>query len=126
MDTNLGGLVGGLEEVDIPTRLTDMTKENIDTAVLFREVSALLEQGRSIKRVLVVDEDASAVKMLSDVLQARGYSVTEASGHELAAKLAATQPDIILLSAMLSEKPDIVKMLRFEKGLENVLFLVYE
>jgi signal transduction histidine kinase/DNA-binding response OmpR family regulator len=98
----------------------------IDTVALFREVSALLEQGRSIKRVLVVDEDASAVKMLSDVLQARGYSVTEASGHELAAKLAATQPDIILLSAMLSEKPDIVKMLRFEKGLENVLFLVYE
>ena len=98
----------------------------IDTAALFREVSALLEQGRSIKRVLVVDEDASAVKMLSDVLQARGYSVTEASGSELAAKLAAIQPDIILLSAMLSEKPDIVKMLRFEKGLENVLFLVYE
>jgi signal transduction histidine kinase/DNA-binding response OmpR family regulator len=98
----------------------------IDTAALFREVSALLEQGRSIKRVLVVDEDASAVKMLSDVLQARGYSVTEASGSELAAKLASIQPDIILLSAMLSEKPDIVKMLRFEKGLENVLFLVYE
>ncbi len=98
----------------------------IDTAALFREVSALLEQGRSIKRVLVIDEDASAVKMLSDVLQARGYSVTEASGSELAAKLAAIQPDIILLSAVLSEKPDIVKMLRFEKGLENVLFLVYE
>ena len=98
----------------------------IDTVALFREVSALLEQGRSIKRVLVVDEDVSAVKMLSDVLQARGYSVTEASGNELAVKLATTQPDIILLSAMLSEKPDIVKMLRFEKGLENVLFLVYE
>ena len=74
----------------------------------------------------VVDEDASAVKLLSDVLQARGYSVTEASGSELADKLAATQPDIILLSAVLSEKPDIVRMLRFEKGLENVLFLVYE
>ncbi|MFO7692140.1 MAG: GAF domain-containing protein [Vicinamibacterales bacterium] len=98
----------------------------IDTVALFREVSALIEQGRSIKRVLVVDEDVSAVKMLSDVLQARGYSVTEASGSELAAKLASMQPDIILLSAMLSEKPDIVKMLRFEKGLENVLFLVYE
>ena len=52
--------------------------------------------------------------------------MTEASGSELAAKLAAIQPDIILLSAMLSEKPDIVQMLRFEKGLENVLFLVYE
>src|SRR5215470_689047 len=35
LDTNLGGLVGGLEEVDIPTRLNDMTKEGIDVAVLF-------------------------------------------------------------------------------------------
>ena len=44
----------------------------IDTTALFREVGTLLEQGRSTKRVLVVDEDASAVKMLSDVLQAQG------------------------------------------------------
>ena len=58
----------------------------IDMAALFKEVGALLEQGRSARRVLVVDEDASAVKMLSDVLQARGYSVSEASGSELVAK----------------------------------------
>jgi hypothetical protein len=51
--------------------------------------------------VLVIDEDASAVKC-SDVLQARGWlSVTEASGSELALQACATQPDIILLSAVL-------------------------
>jgi CheY-like chemotaxis protein len=93
---------------------------------LFKEVGTLLELGRSAKRVLIIDEDAAAVKLLSDVLQARGYSVTEANGSELAAKAAAIQPDIILLNAILSEKPEIVQLLRFEKGLEHVLFLVYQ
>ena len=35
LDTGLGGLVGGLEHVDIPTRLSDMDKEGIDVSVLF-------------------------------------------------------------------------------------------
>jgi DNA-binding response OmpR family regulator len=75
--------------------------------------------------VLVVDEDASAVKMLADVLQARGYTVSEASGSELVATAVAMQPDIIMLNAVLSEKQEVVQLLRFEKGLEHVLFLVY-
>jgi CheY-like chemotaxis protein len=98
----------------------------IDTAALFREVGSLLEQGRSNKRVLVVDEDASALRLLSDVLKDRGYSVTEANGADLVAKAVAIQPDIILLNAQLSKNVEIVRMLRFEKGLENVLFLVYQ
>jgi predicted TIM-barrel fold metal-dependent hydrolase len=35
MDTGMGGLVGGREHVDIPTRLKDMDKEGIDVSVLF-------------------------------------------------------------------------------------------
>src|SRR5215471_658442 len=35
MDTNMGGLVGGMEHVDISTRLKDMDKEGIDVSVLF-------------------------------------------------------------------------------------------
>ena len=98
----------------------------IDTTALFKEVGTLLEQGRSAKRVLVVDEDASAAKLLSDVLAARGYSVTESSSAELAAKAAAVRPDIILLNAGLSARQELVQLMRFEKGLEHVLFLVYE
>lgn len=98
----------------------------IDTDLLFREVETLLEQGASHKRVLVVDEDASTVKTLSDVLQARGYSVSETNGHDLKARAMALQPDIIMLSTAASAPPEVVQMLRFEKGLENVLFLVYE
>ena len=46
----------------------------IDTDLLFREVGALLEQKKSHKRVLVVDEDTSTVKTLTDVLTSRGYT----------------------------------------------------
>lgn len=35
MDTNMGGLLGGLEENDLPTRLKDMDTEGIETSVLF-------------------------------------------------------------------------------------------
>jgi signal transduction histidine kinase/CheY-like chemotaxis protein/ligand-binding sensor domain-containing protein len=96
----------------------------INTDVLFREVGALLEQRKSHKRVLVVDDDASAVKTLTEVLKARGYTVTEARAHDLFEKAKMLQPDIIMLSSA-DPKPDVVQTLRFEKGLENVLFFVY-
>jgi DNA-binding response OmpR family regulator len=98
----------------------------IDTDVLFREVDALLEQGRSRKKVMVVDEDASTVRILGEVLQARGFTVVEANGADLVARAVETQPDIIILNAVLSKKHEVVQSLRFEKGLENVLFLVYQ
>ena len=96
----------------------------INTDILFREVGALLDQRKTHKRVLVVDDDASAVKTLTEVLKARGYSVTEARGHDLFEKAKMLQPDIIMLSSI-DPKPEIVQTLRFEKGLENVLFFVY-
>jgi CheY-like chemotaxis protein len=98
----------------------------IDTSALFKEVGELLQQGRSKRRVLIVDEDASTVKTLSDVLQARGYSVAESGGADLVEKAIATKPDIIIVNSLLSRKHEIVGSLRFEKGLENVVFLVYQ
>ena len=98
----------------------------IDTDLLFREVGALIEQRKSHKRVMVVDEDASTVRTLSDVLTSRGYSVVEARGDDLLERAVAMQPDIILLNSVSSARSDAVHMLRFEKGMENVLFLVYQ
>ena len=57
----------------------------IDTDLLFREVGTLIEQKKSHKRVLVVDEDESTLRTLTDVLTARGYSVLEARGEDLVA-----------------------------------------
>jgi len=96
----------------------------IDTDLLFREVGALLEQRKSHKRVLVVDEDAPTVRTLTDVLKTRGYSVSEASAADLVEKAKTLQPDIIMLNSA-TPNPESVQLLRFEKGLENVLFLVY-
>jgi len=98
----------------------------IDTAQLFKEVGALLEQGKSKKKVMVVDEEGTAVRSLTEVLQAKGYQVVESDGKELVQKAISTQPDIIILNSLLSDKQEIVQSLRFEKGLENVLFLIYQ
>jgi signal transduction histidine kinase/CheY-like chemotaxis protein len=98
----------------------------IDTNLLFREVGTLIEQKKSHRHVLVVDDDATTVKTLADVLTARGYSVTEARGDDLLQKAVAVQPDIILLNAVSSAHAEAVRLLRFEKGMENVLFLVYQ
>ena len=98
----------------------------IDTAQLFSEVGLLLEQGKSKKKVMVVDEDSTAVRTLTDVLQAKGYQVVESDGKELVEKAILNQPDIIILNSVLSDKQEIVHSLRFEKGLENVLFLIYQ
>jgi CheY-like chemotaxis protein len=98
----------------------------IDTELLFSEIGHLLEQGKSRKKVMVVDEDSVTVRSLTDVLQAKGYQVVESDGKEMVEKAIATQPDIIILNSVLSDKHEIVKTLRFEKGLENVLFLIYQ
>lgn len=97
----------------------------IDTASLFREVGALLDQGKSKKKVMVVDEDAPTVRSLTEVLEARGYQVVESNGSELVSKAVSCKPDIIILNSLLSSDQG-VRSLRFEKGLENVVFLIYQ
>ncbi len=95
--------------------------------VVLEEVERLLVQGVSRRRVMVVDEDASTLTALADVLQGRGYEVVEAaSGEEAIEKALRTRPDMIILNVVLSEQREIVKTLRFEKGLEHVLFLLFD
>jgi CheY-like chemotaxis protein len=98
----------------------------IDTPTLFHEVSELLDQGKSHKKVMVVDEDESAVRTLTQVLKEGGYQVVESNGTELMASAVAAKPDIIILNSLVSNRHDAVRSLRFEKGLENVVFLIYQ
>jgi len=97
----------------------------IDTASLFHEVDALLDQGKSKKRVMVVDEDVSTVRTITDVLETRGYQVVEANGSDLISRAVNSKPDVIILNSLLSSD-EAVRALRFEKGMENVLFLIYQ
>jgi GAF domain-containing protein/CheY-like chemotaxis protein len=98
----------------------------IDTGLLFNEIGSLLEQGKSKKKVMIVDQDAGAVKTLTDVLTSKGYEVMESIEKDLVEKAIANQPDIIIINSALTGKQDVVQTLRFEKGLEKVLFVVYQ
>lgn len=98
----------------------------INTEQLFHEVEELLEQGVSRKKVLVVDEDASAVKSLTDVLSARGYKVMETNARNLMATAAESKPDIIMLNAVSNGDQAMIKDLKLQQGMENVMFFIYE
>ena len=74
---------------------------------------------------MVVDEDAPTLRTLTEVLEARGYQVVESNGAEIVSKAVSHKPDIIILNSLLSSDQG-VRSLRFEKGLENVLFLIYQ
>ncbi|MEO5358479.1 MAG: response regulator [Nitrospirae bacterium YQR-1] len=96
----------------------------INKEILFDDIKTLLAGGTSKKKILVVDEDESNVKTLADALQTKGYAVVSATdGLESIEKARAEKPDIIIVDAMLSERDQLVKTLRFEKGLENVYFI---
>jgi signal transduction histidine kinase/DNA-binding response OmpR family regulator len=97
----------------------------IDTTSLFHEVDTLLDQGKSRKKVMVVDEEASTLRTLTDALETRGYQVVESNGAELVSRAVDSKPDIIILNSLLSSE-EAVRSLRFEKGMENVLFLIYQ
>jgi DNA-binding response OmpR family regulator len=76
---------------------------------------------------MVVDADTSTLKILAEVLRAKGYEVTGASsGQEAVDKALHDRPDMIILSALPSQQRDAIKALRFEKGLEHVLFLMFD
>ncbi|NES24168.1 MAG: response regulator [Symploca sp. SIO3E6] len=97
----------------------------INTEVLLQNIDLLLSQGTSKKEVLVVDEDVPTVKLLTEVLRTKGYSVTEAfNGQEFQEKMASVSPDLIIANTDLWQQSDVLKTLRFEKGMENVLFIL--
>ena len=53
-------------------------------------------------KVMVVDDTPRNVKLLADLLEAKGYAVaTAATGEEALAKMAAENPDLVLLDVMM-------------------------
>jgi len=99
----------------------------IEMDTLIGEIGALISKGFSKKKVMVVDEDESTVKALSELLETRGYSVAGAcTGMECVNKAITFKPDMIILNRIISDSEDMVKTLRFEKGLENIYFVYIE
>jgi len=56
-----------------------------------------------VRRILLVEDDAEAVRMLGFALRENGYEVAEAAtGHLALAQVARRDPDLILLDLFLS------------------------
>jgi CheY-like chemotaxis protein len=95
--------------------------------MLIREIGTLISKGFSNKKVMIVDEDESTVKALSELLETKGYSVASAcNGMECVNKALTFRPDMIILNRIVSDSENMVKTLRFEKGLENIYFVYIE
>lgn len=98
----------------------------IDTDLLLQEVETLLSNGSSTKKVLVIDENQSTVATMASVLSAKGFEVVEADEADLIEVARSSMPDVIILNAALNEREQIMRALRFEKGLESVLIIMYQ
>ena len=100
-------------------------KKPIDRQGFIKEVGSLLCQGSSQKKVLVVDDDSSSLTLISEVLTTQGYKVSRASNEqECVAKAMALQPDIIAIDSEFLQEHEVVQALRFEKGLEHLVFVL--
>lgn len=88
-----------LEQVDIST--------SIEKAAYFAKmIEAETETGNKKKNVLVIDDDVDIASTYKTIIESRGFSVEVAlSATEGMEKLAANQPDAIVLDIMM-EKPD--------------------
>jgi CheY-like chemotaxis protein len=55
-------------------------------------------------KILIVDDTPRNVKLLADILSARGYDVlTASSGREGLAQIEAERPDLVLLDVVMPE-----------------------
>ena len=117
--------IGGEEQTSYRLGADKYLTKPIDTEALLKEIKLLISQGISKKKILVVDENISAVKMLSDVLCAKGYSVVDAlNTDELLTKIKSLNPDMIIGKNIFLDRPDIVKGLQFKNNLEDVFFIL--
>ncbi|NEQ42568.1 MAG: response regulator [Leptolyngbya sp. SIOISBB] len=65
------------------------------------------------------------MRLLTKILQSKGYTVSEAlDGEEFKAKATELSPDLIIANADFWQQSDEVKALRFQKEMENVLFIL--
>ena len=76
LDTSMGGVLGGLEENDIPTRLKDMDREGIDVSVLFPTssfaVTGLFERDYAVAYARAYNDFVAEVCRRSPRLKAVG------------------------------------------------------
>lgn len=99
----------------------------LNTERLFNEVSTLLNQGTSKKRVMIVDDNAETAKTLEKLLLERDYQVVEMqTDDDFVQRALSERPHIIVANANSADRQTQVKSLRHQPGLEDVYILLYE
>src|SRR6266700_2314719 len=83
--------------------------------------TASLFEAKKLNLIRSIEPDLPAITGDQDRL----IQVVESNGSELVSRAVLSKPDIIILNSLLSSD-EAVRALRFEKGMENVLFLIYQ
>ncbi|SMC51804.1 cache domain-containing protein [Sporomusa malonica] len=97
----------------------------VNIEVLLSEIKSLLSLESHRKNILVVDDDQTLLQHLTQSLAASGYIVFSTDDSDDCIKRAKSlMPDIIIIDSRFSEQHGILRSLRFEKGFENVFFLL--
>jgi DNA-binding response OmpR family regulator len=97
----------------------------VNTKELIHEIDELVSQGETRKKILIVDSNEATVKSLSELLSAKGYAVGEAfSGNEAIHVARQMKPHLVIIDALFKDRYDITRAIRFERGLENVCFIL--
>ena len=96
--------------------------------ILLQEIESLIQQDDSKRKVLIVDENKTAVNALTQVLSAQGCHVENVSeaADWCGKKSSIYQPDMVIIDKGLSERHNIINILRYEKNLTQINFIVLE
>ena len=85
-------------------------------------INELLLQARSPRRVLVVDDRATASSDIARVLESKGYTVVgTCTGEECLEQARRTRPQMIIVEELVEEHEKMVRTIRFEKELQHIL-----
>jgi len=83
--------------------------------------TASLFEAKKLNLIRSIEPDLPAITGDQDRL----IQVVESNGSELVSRAVLSKPDIIILNSLLSSD-EAVRALRFEKGMEKVLLLIYQ
>jgi len=114
-DQKLGFSLGAAEYIIKP----------VEKEVLLRKLKTL-EKTAKIKRILIVDNDASTVRIIGNVLEEASYQVTAAYNSEDAINsIRDAKPDLIVLNLTMPETGfDVIEYLKSERGAGDIPLIV--
>jgi signal transduction histidine kinase/CheY-like chemotaxis protein len=114
-DQRLGFSLGATEYIIKP----------VEKDVLLRKLKTL-ERTAKIKRVLIVDNDASTVRMIGNVLEEASYQVTMAyNSGDAINSIKDVRPDLIVLNLTMPETGfDVIEYLKSEKVAGDIPLII--